>query len=180
VNDSALAGDVERVLLGRGAVRWGRHLRVRCPTPGHADTHPSCDVDLERGWICRSCGRGGGLRELAALLGVTALAGPRRPVRTPRVPAPPRGISSADWALAWLDVLERLRRQERRLAPYGDLYAVCDWLRRRRQLVSDARRAASGLGDTPQAWRLLGLAARVMTTTLAVEDELDTLRHNVA
>lgn len=44
--------------------------RVRCPSPDHSDTNPSCDLNLDRGvWICRSCGKGGGVRALESMTG---------------------------------------------------------------------------------------------------------------
>jgi hypothetical protein len=54
-------------LAGRKPDRAGF---VRCPAPGHTDEHPSCSV---RGsnptcWVCRSCGAGGGIYDLASLL----------------------------------------------------------------------------------------------------------------
>src|SRR5262249_37567403 len=89
-------------LLARGAVRRGRHIQIRCPALGHEDRHPSCDVDLSRGFICRSCGRGGSLRELAVLLGLgvglRSDIEPRRP-RT-RVPPAPTGVSREAWVEA--------------------------------------------------------------------------------
>jgi hypothetical protein len=178
-----LAHDVEAALLARGAVRRGRHLRFSCPAPGHADAHPSCDVDLERGWYCRACHAGGGLRELAALLGITPAGDTlrQRRWRPPRIAPPPPGIAPEDWAPAWLDVLERARRQQRRLAPHREVFRISDWLRPRQQAVADARQLASVLGEAhPGAWRLLRLAARVATTTAAVEAELDQGRQHVA
>ena len=145
-------------------MRRGRHLRVPCPAPGHVDTHPSCDVDLDRGWTCRACHAGGGLHALAGLLGLTApeRGGRRGPVTRPRVPAPPPGIAWTDWTPAWLGIVQAARRQADRLAPYRDLYWVSDWLRARYQLVADARYVVSALGpDDPAAWRLARLAARV-------------------
>ena len=54
-------------LAGRKPDRAGF---VRCPTPGHADRHPSCSV---RGpnpecWKCHSCGASGGIYDLASLV----------------------------------------------------------------------------------------------------------------
>jgi hypothetical protein len=44
--------------------------RVRCPSPTHDDEHPSCDVgdDASQGWICRACGAGGAIYDLASVL----------------------------------------------------------------------------------------------------------------
>jgi hypothetical protein len=54
-------------LAGRTPDRGGF---VRCPAPGHGDEHPSCSV---RGpnpacWVCRSCGAGGGIYDLASII----------------------------------------------------------------------------------------------------------------
>jgi hypothetical protein len=51
--------------------------RVRCPSPAHSDEHPSCDVgdDASQGWICRACGAGGAIYDLASVL----LGGPTGP-----------------------------------------------------------------------------------------------------
>jgi hypothetical protein len=177
-----LRHELEAALFARGAVRQGRHLRIQCPVPGHVDRHPSCDVDLERGWYCRACHASGGLRQLAELLGMTPLT-LGRPVRRwrPRVPIPPRGIAWADWVPAWLDVLQKARRQARRLEPHCDGFRIADWLRPRHQVVTAARLLGSTLGDAdPRAWRLLVLAARIEAETAAVEAELDAVRRHVA
>jgi hypothetical protein len=45
---------------------------VRCPAPGHTDTHPSCNVGAtpEQGWCCHSasCGARGAIYDLASVL----------------------------------------------------------------------------------------------------------------
>lgn len=52
-----------------GPERSGR-LRVQCPSRGHADGNPSCDLSpAKRAWRCRSCGAGGGLLDLAIAAG---------------------------------------------------------------------------------------------------------------
>jgi hypothetical protein len=171
---NTLAQAVEQLLVGRGAVRHGRHLRFRCVA--HADRRPSADYESERGvWVCRSCGAGGGVRDLARRLGIdpggrTSQARGRRP----RIPAPPRGITRRTWGPAWFQILEQARREDHRLAPYREIFQLSDWLRRRYQLVADAHRVAAALGDAdPRAWRLLARAARVQTTAEAIASELD-------
>ena len=54
-------------LAGRKPNRAGF---VRCPAPGHTDEHPSCSVRGQNPmcWVCRSCGAGGGIYDLASLL----------------------------------------------------------------------------------------------------------------
>ena len=43
---------------------------VRCPLPDHDDSNASLEVfpDPGRGWVCRGCGRGGSIYDLASLL----------------------------------------------------------------------------------------------------------------
>lgn len=171
--------EVETALVARGAVRRGRHLRVSCPVPGHVDTRPSCDVDLERGWICRSCGRGGGLRELAELLGVRTPS-VRAPRHRPRVSIPPPGIAWADWVPAWLEIVKVARRQQQRLAPHCWAFLVADFfVRPRLQAVAAAHKLVSQLGDTDEAWALVRRAAHVATEARALEWELDEVSRRV-
>jgi hypothetical protein len=145
------------------------------------DRRPSCDVDLERGWICRSCGRGGGLLELAELLGVMPSRTRSPDRRRSRVPPPPPGLDAELWREAWLEVLVTARRQSQRLEPWLDVFVIADWLRRRRQFVRAAQRLASTLGDdSPRAWRLLAFGARVATEAAGIEAELDEVLPHVA
>jgi RepB DNA-primase from phage plasmid len=49
---------------------------IRCPIPGHRDTHPSCHVgEAGEGWYCHACGRGGGIYDMASAV----LGGPTGP-----------------------------------------------------------------------------------------------------
>ena len=168
-----VAYDVVRELVARGAVVVGRHLRFRCVA--HADSHPSADYELEREvWCCRACHAGGGVQDLARRLGLptTPAQAPVRP--TSPAPPPPRGIARQAWAPAWTSVCETARRQQSRLAPYHDLFALSDWLRTRHHIVADARRVISALGpDDLAAWRLARLAARVETHARVIEALLD-------
>ena len=117
----------------------------------------------ERGWVCRSCHAGGGVQDLARRLGLEA-SSPTRPRPARRVLLPPPGVSRDAWRAAWGVLVDTARRQDRRLAPYRDVFRIADWLRRRNQLVVDARHVVSALGpDDPAAWRLARLAARVNT-----------------
>jgi hypothetical protein len=177
---SRLSLDIETALIARGARRHGRHVRFSCVA--HDDHHPSADFDPEREvWYCRACHAGGGVHDLARRLGLEKTSRTSHVFRPRRVPAPPPGVTREDWELAWVDVLDLARRQARRLEPYRDLYAVCDWLRLRRQVVADARRVVTTLGeDDPRAWRVAELAARVETVTSVVEAALDAVRRDVA
>jgi hypothetical protein len=179
LDDMTLKYAIEATLLDRGAVRRGRHLRVRCPVPGHEDRRPSCDVDLSRGWICRSCDRGGGLRELAELLGIIVPARRIRPTRSWPAPPAPWGVPQEVWA-AWTAILEKARRPQRRLELYQDVFCIADWLRLRHQAVADARRRASALGDDdPRTWAFETLATRIATEAAQVESELDEVCRHV-
>ncbi len=60
-------------LEARGPVRGpdGRgNFGTHCIMPRHVDRRPSLDVHPLKGFICRSCGASGGLRELARRLGI--------------------------------------------------------------------------------------------------------------
>jgi DNA primase len=48
-----------------------RDGKVSCPLQGHEDGTPSMQVyqDAERGWYCFGCEQGGGVYQLAAILG---------------------------------------------------------------------------------------------------------------
>jgi hypothetical protein len=47
-----------------------RHGLVRCPSPHHRDSHPSCKVgdDATDGWYCHGCSEGGAIYDLASVL----------------------------------------------------------------------------------------------------------------
>jgi hypothetical protein len=172
INDLAQA--VGQVLVGRGAVRHGRHLRFLCVA--HPDRRPSADYEPERGlWVCRSCGVGGGVRDLARRLGIDpGVSASRAKAPRPRIPAPPPGLTRKTWGPAWRALLEQARREDHRLARCHELFVVSDWLRRRSQLVADAHRVASALGDAdPRAWALLARASRVQTAADMIASDLD-------
>jgi hypothetical protein len=45
-------------------------VRVRCPSIGHDDEHPSCDLDFAKdAWKCHACGAGGGVADLIIAAG---------------------------------------------------------------------------------------------------------------
>jgi hypothetical protein len=156
--DPVLVAQIEAALRARGAVRHGRHLRIRCPAPEHADQHPSADVDLSRGWVCRSCGRGGGLRSLAALLGLAPdrAGSPSPPLWRGDRPRPmvSRGVVDLDYA------------------------RVADWVRACRGLIADRRRDASALGDTDEAWAVLANLADLERQVSMWESELEAERRD--
>jgi hypothetical protein len=164
--------DLRGVLLTRGAVSRGRHLRFACPA--HDDAHPSADYEPAlRVWVCRSCGTGGGARDLARRLGLIPVDPPPPPRRRDAIPPPPPRVLREAWEPAWNAIVDEARRQDQRAAPYRALGRAADWLRSQHQAVADARRIASAIGDDPRAWRLLGLAARVATTAASIESALD-------
>src|SRR5262249_5035205 len=131
-------------------------------------------------WTCRACHAGGGVRDLARRLGLEV--GPIIPKRRPRrIPTPPTGLPRDVWADVWSATVDRAQRQDRRLEPHREVYRISEWLRLRHQLVADARRVASVLGDdAPGAWRLLSLAARVSTLAALIEAQLDAVLPDVA
>jgi hypothetical protein len=99
----------------------------------------------------------------------------------PRVPLAPAGLDSEAWREAWTTIVHKALRQDRRLTPWCEIGKIGDWLRTRHQVVSDARRLASDLGDgNSETWTLLSLAARVATDAAAVEAELDEVCRDVA
>jgi hypothetical protein len=131
------ADRLHAALSARGAVRRGRHWRIRCPFPEHVDEHPSCDVDLDRGFVCRACGRGGSLRTLAELLGL-------QPARTIKRPVSPLARLASD-----------LARQPGARDTYRHYSRVADWIRHSRAEIMQLRRLASELGDSDAVWDLL-------------------------
>lgn len=93
--------------------RGGREIRVICPV--HADAHPSCDLDLDRGlWICRSefCGARGTAASMVILSGKVSGGNdreryrnayewlrsldPRNIVADKPIPAPKGGLGAAN------------------------------------------------------------------------------------
>jgi CHC2 zinc finger len=168
------AAALEAALLARGAVRRGRHLRLRCPFPGHADQRPSCDYDpIKQVFYCRACHRGGGWMDLAERLGHAV---PQRRYRTQntlkRAADPPLPPGTAE-------AIETLRRQRARLEPFTEVNAIADWIRLTRQVITDVRRQASALGDVDDVWPALARAADLETLTSALEAEWEeVMRHD--
>lgn len=61
--------DVVEHMLGLEGVERGSEYELRCPHPAHDDTSPSAAINLTTGlWHCFSCGRGGDLAGLYAVL----------------------------------------------------------------------------------------------------------------
>lgn len=170
---AALAIDVEQHLLAAGAQRRGKNWRFRCPV--HPDQHPSADYAPAKAcWVCRSCGAGGGIVDLARRLGLDVPPGMgRRPTPAVTVPPPPPGVDAAPWRDAWLEILEVVREQDDDLAEYRDAGPFIDMVRARIQLVAAARRSVSSLGDCEAAWQLAEKAARIESITRALEADLD-------
>lgn len=153
---------LEAALLERGAVRKGRHLRVTCLFPDHADTRPSCDVDLDKGvFFCRSCHRGGGLRDLAGLLGLDQELATTR-ARDPR----------AGWRFTGPPPMLRRRNMD---PDYG---RMADWVRSTRALIADRRKAASAQGDTDATWRTLADLSELERRVETVESDLEAERRD--
>jgi CHC2 zinc finger len=161
---------LEAALLARGARKIGRHWRFTCPF--HDDQHPSCDYHpIKHVFYCRACHRGGGWKALAERLGVMAVPG------VPQVPVP--GTRQPDLPESTAEVLDDLRRQRARLAPYDDLFAIADWIRQIRQRVAEVRQWAAAAGDREEVWPVLRHAAELETLASALEAELDeVMRHD--
>jgi hypothetical protein len=158
-----LAEAVTQRLVDQGAVRHGRHLRFSCAA--HRDRRPSADFEPERGvWVCRSCGVGGGVWDLARRLGI-APGG-----RAPR-PTPPPRRPWRDTLLAPL--LTRERRVQETLEPWIPVYRISDYLRTARQRIAEARALASAIGDTESVWRGLDVLATRERVVNAIEADLD-------
>jgi hypothetical protein len=169
--------NIAEAVVARGAVRRGRHLRFACPA--HDDRRPSADYKPILGvWVCRSCGAGGGRRNLAKRLGLILPEAPS-PRRPPPIPPPPSRVSREEWIPAWTAIVEEARQQDRRLARYREVERIADWLRQRNQTVAATRRIASRMGDDPRAWWLLSTAARVSTEAASIEAMLDNVARGI-
>lgn len=61
--------DVVQTILGLEGELHGDEYRIPCPNPGHMDSSPSCDVNVDSGkWKCFSCGVGGDLLDLTVVV----------------------------------------------------------------------------------------------------------------
>jgi CHC2 zinc finger len=138
-------------LLLRGATQKGRHYRIRCPFPDHQDANPSTDVDLEQGvFVCRSCNKGGGLFQLARLLGIPQQRPPSSPIPRPRKP----------WRVEAQDrLVQKMRWRWEKLAPWRDWGIVADLIRSEQALLDSWRREASALEDSEALWEKLEVIA---------------------
>jgi hypothetical protein len=88
-------------------------------------------------------------------------------------------VSRPAWREAWCKILTTTRQQNRRLDPHRESWRIADRLRGRRVLTHDARRFVTALGDTPRAWQIARLAARVDTASDEIETLLDELVRHV-
>lgn len=59
----------DKLLTEYGAAENSRGLEFSCPHPEHNDSSPSAYLG-EHGWACMGCGRRGGLKSLAGLIGI--------------------------------------------------------------------------------------------------------------
>jgi len=114
----------------------------------HEDRRPSLSVDLDQGLFhCFGCGVGGGVRTFVRLV-----RGDDGNAESPR----------------------RHRHVRRdRAEEHSERVAVADALRTCFHVVDAARRRATRLGDTTQAWSLLALAARADAEAWVLEAEVD-------
>ena len=147
--------------LDLSLLRGRRAGLVRCPF--HEDRRPSFSVDLDRALFnCFSCGRQGGRRHFAELVG-EEVRGHRRTEHH----------DTADWRQI---AVERLRREEKRSRPWRHFWFANDYVRRCNRAAQEGRQAATKLGpDNPRTWPLLEQATRVQREGLRIEAELDAL-----
>jgi hypothetical protein len=142
----------------------------RCPA--HDDHSPSLSIRIgDDGRLLLYCFARCRIADIVAAIGLelrdlfpsSGSVPTRRPI--------PRARSPLDEARA--DVLQDARRQQRRLAPFHELFTAADSIRVGSQLATEARRVATQLGDGETTWELLGQAAAVELEVLNVEAELD-------
>ena len=63
---------IPHVLQWAGLPEPDAHGRFRCPTPDHADAHPSASATPSgRGWVCFGCGARRGILDLVVEVGAT-------------------------------------------------------------------------------------------------------------
>ncbi|MGD0764803.1 MAG: hypothetical protein ABR978_00655, partial [Dehalococcoidia bacterium] len=66
-----LAADIEAAIAKRDGRKEGAEVRFRCPSPDHADAHPSARWNPDKAtWCCDVCKAGGGAVDLARRLGL--------------------------------------------------------------------------------------------------------------
>lgn len=149
-----------------GEKRW----KTRCPVPEHRDRSPSLSIAVGNGgkplvWCFAGCRAG----EVLAAVGLTwadlLAEGLRRPHRPPS--PDPRKATLAE-------VLARERRQREGLAFAIEVYRVADLARELRAYAAEAHRLANEVGEAhPDAWALVGVAARAQTDAAIIETALD-------
>lgn len=120
------------VLLNQAIPDGRANVMVRCPF--HEDRRPSLSLSLTKGvWWCHACGKGGGVRRLAQLLGGDLDAADLA-VRTlnldPEEPGPDFTVHARDcsdylgWDMSWPEVVMeylRTKRLSSRVVPEFDL-----------------------------------------------------------
>jgi bifunctional DNA primase/polymerase-like protein len=82
------AAEYVKLLTG---IEVPRNRKVNCPAPDHRDRNPSFHV-YDDGWYCWGCNRGGGIYQLAAMIG--------------GLPLPLRGVDFLTVQAALLDLYE--------------------------------------------------------------------------
>lgn len=151
---------VEAAVLGRDGRRRGGEIRFTCPA--HPDKHPSADFNPARAvWICRACGAGGGLRDLARRLGINP---------GPRAFARPRRLSVEE------ELVRREARVQARLARFRPLFRLADEVKESRDAATGLlRRAATLPEDGDDVWNLVFAASELQREADQLEAEADDL-----
>jgi hypothetical protein len=83
----------------------------------------------------------------------------------------PRALSELDRARR--EVLREARQQQEKLARHSDEFLEADLIRHGHRVAARARQLATCLGDWPEAWDLLALAAVVERDAWLAELRLD-------
>lgn len=133
-------------------------------TPGREDKHPSLSICEREGRVLLHDFSGFPTERVLAAVGLrwvdlfTDAAPPR-----PRPPLPP--------GLTWIEAQEvqRARRAQAKVERYHRAFELADEVREAERDVAELRRLAGTLGDTDEAWELLGLAADLERAARMVE-----------
>lgn len=106
---------VEHVFEIEGEV-IGDEYHMVCPDPAHADTSPSCSVNLTSGyWHCFSCGVGG---DLASLGSLSMAVDKEEAARLLRPTSPEAVLTSVKHKLSRLEIHNHMKRSKPLPGPY--------------------------------------------------------------
>lgn len=136
--------------------------------PAHPDHSPSLGVDERGGRLLVHCRAGCRQEDVLAALRLRGLWANTATGRRLLV-----GGQVSLLEEAREKVREEAERQRRTLEAVRELNALGDHIRLKTQVVAEARKVATMMGDCPEAWNLLTLADIVERETRALELELD-------